>query len=38
MKRMLLLIGLGLTLAGCATVEGIGMDISSGARAVDSAI
>ncbi|ATI42200.1 entericidin EcnA/B family protein [Pacificitalea manganoxidans] len=38
MKRMLLLIGVALTLTGCATVEGIGMDISSGARAVESAI
>ena len=33
-----LLIASVLGLAGCATVEGIGRDISRGARAVDNAI
>ncbi len=35
LKRMIALIGLGL-LAGCATVDGVGQDISGGARWVQS--
>ncbi len=38
MLRAALIIVLGLSVAGCATVEGIGTDISSGARKVRSAL
>ena len=38
MKKIALLIGAALALAACNTVEGIGADISAGARAVDRAI
>lgn len=34
MLRILTLTALALTLAGCATVEGVGEDISAGARKV----
>lgn len=34
MKSMIVLLALGLALAGCATVDGIGQDISGGARRV----
>lgn len=34
MKVITLLVAVMVTLAGCATVEGAGQDISSGARAV----
>lgn len=34
MRLALLLVTLTLTLAGCATVAGVGEDISSGARTV----
>jgi predicted small secreted protein len=36
--RWLLLAGLGLGLAGCNTVAGVGQDISDGARAVQDAL
>ncbi len=35
MKPILFLIGGLVTLAGCATIDGIGQDISSGARQVE---
>ena len=38
MRKIAVLLGLALALAGCNTVEGIGADISAGARAVDRAI
>ena len=39
MKRKLaLLISLTLTLAACNTIDGVGQDISAGARAIDRAI
>ncbi|SMX35062.1 lipoprotein [Actibacterium lipolyticum] len=38
MKRTLLIVGLLLAVAGCSTVEGMGEDISSGARAVRNAL
>ncbi|WP_136443622.1 entericidin A/B family lipoprotein [Pacificoceanicola onchidii] len=34
MKRAVLIIALAMGMAGCATVEGVGEDISSGARKV----
>ncbi|WP_146746243.1 entericidin A/B family lipoprotein [Rhodovulum viride] len=34
----LLLVVLALALAGCSTVEGVGKDISAGARAVRNAL
>ncbi|NRB01322.1 MAG: entericidin EcnAB [Rhodobacteraceae bacterium] len=37
MKKMILAIALMSALAACNTVEGIGEDISEGARAVDRA-
>lgn len=35
MKKMIVILGLGL-MAGCATIDGIGQDISGGARQVQS--
>ena len=35
MRKFALLIGVALTLAACNTVDGVGRDISSGARAVE---
>lgn len=37
MKILMIVLGLGL-LAGCATVEGLGQDISAGARKVNNAL
>jgi predicted small secreted protein len=37
MTRLLVLIGFLAALAGCNTVEGLGADISAGARAVNDA-
>lgn len=34
MKKAVVLLAMLATLAGCATIEGAGQDISSGARAV----
>ncbi|MFW2544418.1 entericidin EcnA/B family protein [Primorskyibacter sp. 2E107] len=34
MKRAVLMIALAMTMAGCATIEGVGEDISGGARRV----
>ncbi|WP_425102076.1 entericidin EcnA/B family protein [Tropicibacter sp. S64] len=34
MKRAVLLLALAISLAGCATIEGVGEDISNGARRV----
>lgn len=36
MKRIVLLALLGLTLAGCNTIAGVGEDVSDGARTVQS--
>ncbi|WP_375259975.1 entericidin EcnA/B family protein [Citreimonas sp.] len=36
MKRAIVVLGLGALLAGCGTVDGLGQDISSGARTVQS--
>ncbi len=38
MKKTIALIGLLTLLGACNTVEGLGEDISSGARAIDRAI
>lgn len=38
MKKMILVSGILLCLAACNTVDGLGQDISAGARAVDRAI
>ena len=38
MKKLAILLGLTLALAGCNTIEGFGQDVSAGARAVDNAI
>jgi predicted small secreted protein len=38
MKKILVAFGLLAALAACNTVEGLGQDISAGARAVDNAI
>ncbi len=38
MLRAVLIIVLGLSVAGCATVEGLGTDISTGARKVRNAL
>ena len=38
MRKIAVFLGLMLALAACNTVEGIGADISAGARAVDRAI
>ena len=38
MLRIIALLGLVGLLAGCNTVEGMGEDISAGARAIDRAI
>ena len=38
MKKLVLLSALMLGLAACNTIEGVGQDISAGARAVDNAI
>ncbi len=35
--KKLMIVALALTLAGCATVEGLGKDVSAGARAVNNA-
>lgn len=37
-RPLALLLALGLTLAACNTVEGVGADISDGARAVKNAL
>jgi predicted small secreted protein len=37
-RNILLILGLGLTLAACNTVAGVGEDISSGANAVRRAL
>lgn len=37
-RTFLLALGLGLALAACNTVEGVGQDISGSARAVRSAL
>lgn len=34
MKRAVLMLALALAMAGCATIEGVGEDISNGARTV----
>ncbi|EAU46219.1 hypothetical protein [Salipiger bermudensis] len=36
MKRALLITALAVTLGGCATIDGVGQDISNGARTVES--
>ncbi|MDU8941883.1 entericidin EcnA/B family protein [Ovoidimarina sediminis] len=38
MLRFLLIVFLGFAVAGCATVEGMGEDISGGARKVRAAL
>ena len=38
MRKIVLLAAVALALAGCNTLEGVGEDISSGARAIDRAI
>jgi predicted small secreted protein len=38
MKKLALFTALILALAGCNTIEGLGEDVSAGARAVDNAI
>ena len=38
MKKIVLFAAVALALAGCNTLEGVGEDISSGARAIDRAI
>ncbi len=38
MKKLVVLTALILGLAACNTVEGLGQDVSAGARAVDRAI
>ena len=38
MKKLMMITLAALALAGCNTVEGMGQDISAGARAVDNAI
>lgn len=38
MKKLLVLVALAVTLAGCNTVEGLGEDVSAGARAVKNAL
>ena len=38
MRKIALLIGLTLGLAACNTIDGVGQDISAGARAIDRAI
>ncbi|MCG6884462.1 MAG: entericidin EcnA/B family protein [Silicimonas sp.] len=38
MKKLALFTALMLALAGCNTIEGMGQDVSAGARAVDRAI
>lgn len=38
MKTIVIFAGLMLALAGCNTIEGLGQDVSAGARAVDRAI
>jgi len=38
MKKTLVLLGVLTLLAACNTVDGLGQDISSGARAIDRAI
>ncbi len=38
MRKIALLTGLMLALAACNTIDGVGQDISAGARAVDQAI
>lgn len=37
-RPLLLILGLGLALAACNTVEGVGNDLAGGARAVKNAI
>ncbi|MGD9919808.1 MAG: entericidin EcnA/B family protein [Paenirhodobacter sp.] len=36
MKKLILIAALGLALAGCNTVAGVGEDVSGGARTVQS--
>jgi predicted small secreted protein len=36
MKKLLVIVGLLAALSACNTVDGLGQDISAGARAVDS--
>ena len=36
MKKLILIAALGLVLAGCNTVAGVGEDVSGGARTVQS--
>ena len=38
MRKIVLCAAVALALAGCNTLEGVGEDISSGARAIDRAI
>ncbi len=38
MRKIVLFAAVALALAGCNTLEGVGEDISSGARALDRAI
>ncbi|AZQ67860.1 entericidin A/B family lipoprotein [Silicimonas algicola] len=38
MRKIVLFAAVALALAGCNTLEGVGEDISSGARAIDRAI
>jgi len=36
MKQAFLIAALAVTLGGCATIDGVGQDISNGARTVES--
>ncbi|MEM7752338.1 MAG: entericidin EcnA/B family protein [Pseudomonadota bacterium] len=38
MKKLALFTALMLALAGCNTIDGVGQDVSAGARAIDRAI
>ena len=38
MKKLLVIVGLLAALSACNTVDGLGQDISAGARAIDNAI
>ncbi|MEM9425301.1 MAG: entericidin EcnA/B family protein [Pseudomonadota bacterium] len=38
MKKLALFAALMLALAGCNTIDGVGQDVSAGARAIDPAI
>ena len=38
MRKLAILLGMTLALAGCNTIEGFGEDVAGGARAIDRAI